>query len=496
MRSDLTFSHFGHTPMLRSVLAPVCLCLSLAGAARSYALSDNLLLSQRASASLGDAGAAIDGDSTTAWLAESAKQAWWAVEMSEPTDIQALSIHWRATRLAPYTIEISPNGTDWQVLLQGSLAELETPVSVHDVSASFRHLRISSSTGLLNGIAEISAYSEQSQVPANIREAAKVTQRSSLHLLSQSSVGKRYKVSLEPHEGLRSLDDLEAPQQWKSTLKNLATTNEPEVVHGLISRIEKTDSGSFRQLGLRALADMYRDSKGSVWEESYSIAKFLEKQYDNPRVDPVPLVSDTIRHQVSISDVDTVVDRCRGSLEVEQLLLAFLDQQRELSPKAVEFLADFAQDKNLPSQLRDQASSLMAQSSGPKTLEMAFENAIETKTDDDWNQVKDNPTWSEHLSWLSEQTQNEDSGSSRQLAWTVLTHQYERADIGAEQRAFIDSIAAKTLAKGGSSYISLTSALRNRPVESFRALLLEGTESSSKSVKSSSWYALEKFPKR
>jgi len=61
--------------------------------------------------------AAVDGDTTTAWTSLASDPQWIEVDLGLIKDLSRIRLHWNTNFASSYTIQISPDGTNWTALL-------------------------------------------------------------------------------------------------------------------------------------------------------------------------------------------------------------------------------------------------------------------------------------------------------------------------------------------------------------------------------------------
>ena len=60
--------------------------------------------------------AAVDGDTTSAWTSLASNPQWLAVDLGLMKDLSRVRLHWNTNYASSYTIQISPDGTNWTAL--------------------------------------------------------------------------------------------------------------------------------------------------------------------------------------------------------------------------------------------------------------------------------------------------------------------------------------------------------------------------------------------
>ena len=92
--------------------------LSLAGFAQTdvnFALAS---AGSSATASTGNAGAAIDGQTNSRWESASADPQWWLLDMGQDRTFNSIRIIWEGAYGKTFTVSASQDGETYQVLLE------------------------------------------------------------------------------------------------------------------------------------------------------------------------------------------------------------------------------------------------------------------------------------------------------------------------------------------------------------------------------------------
>ena len=103
----------------------------------------NPVMAQSATATTGDATAAIDGNDATRWESAAEDPQSLTVDLGESVMINGLEIHWETANAKDYTLSGSVNGTDWVTI--GSYTDMPTgdrTDEIDDVDAEYQYLKI------------------------------------------------------------------------------------------------------------------------------------------------------------------------------------------------------------------------------------------------------------------------------------------------------------------------------------------------------------------
>ena len=104
--------------MKRTILSLALALLSLAGFAQTdvnFALAS---AGSSATASTGNAGAAIDGQTNSRWESASADPQWWLLDMGQDRTFNSIRIIWEGAYGKTFTVSASQDGETFQVLLE------------------------------------------------------------------------------------------------------------------------------------------------------------------------------------------------------------------------------------------------------------------------------------------------------------------------------------------------------------------------------------------
>ena len=104
--------------MKRTILSLALALLSLAGFAQTdvnFALAS---AGSSATASTGNAGAAIDGQTNSRWESASADPQWWLLDMGQDRTFNSIRIIWEGAYGKTFTVSASQDGETYQVLLE------------------------------------------------------------------------------------------------------------------------------------------------------------------------------------------------------------------------------------------------------------------------------------------------------------------------------------------------------------------------------------------
>lgn len=164
------------------------------------------------------AGAALDGDVATQWLAGSAGPTSWLCSLENPATVGAVALIWNEDPPPVYLVEGSNDLLEWSVLAEAVEGERSSQIAVHEAEGDFSHFRISvarTRPGQVVGMREFAVYEDFSAVPAALKLASASGERKSaaVELIPVSS--GEFSGEVELHEGFKILATSRLPAGFR-----------------------------------------------------------------------------------------------------------------------------------------------------------------------------------------------------------------------------------------------------------------------------------------
>lgn len=307
------------------------------------------------------------------------------------------------------------------------------------------------------------------------------------------------------------LDDKEREPLWPGAMRALSRMHRPEVVKGIVQRLEESRYAGIKSHGLAALARLYHregewtgeswgtrpDTSGPVyqretWEGTELADRTLREALRDRRVDKAVLLAEMERNHIELDDLPELLRLVEDDPAIEPAVVDAVLERETTPSEALPFLTRIARSEIRDGELRLRAAAALARANQDAAVDTALEidrtrssiDAIPHARKTLHQAVLASPVLENRYASLLAAATGSDTAAGRQ-AWEILFALHGRKKLAPETKEQIEHAVAAMDKKGREQqlrFLGLVAEQRFAPAADVVLALRESTDDAVKSA--------------